>query len=520
MVGQETNRSRAVAGDARQGISQTRASFAGARRDRVLAVCRRVAVLMLTMLVAVVIEPTLGGSEEKKRMTLERVLKARETIRRGHAAGQRMITWKGEADRIARQLDEQARNSWIREFAALRDDWAIMHEEMMRELDAARKSADDAAKIRLLATVLRVGVTVVDTWAAFIRHGDDNYRGGDEGGEVTEQGSGAESPKEGDVRVKEHYEVSVQVFRDGKYRQVVFESRTIERIWNRIKEGAPEHVNGVMGAVQGLSELLPDNNVKVLCDQGQRSCKVSGLGQRSREGREPAGKEGAIEDAEQVLFQSVDLWDTVKPEFTSAMLDVSPYAGDAKGVVEAVVGRDLVTGQEIGGVWRYAGLVPLVGVRLKGIKSAGKILRIARTTRAVQKRRAEVEKIIQHAVKSRKTRLTRKDFPPGTTLEDVLESGKKWVCGGKADCYLSKFDSLKTRSGKGKLLAKEVPMTRHVNKKGDEYADFRRIRDEPKGGNLRKINLETAKGVNVRNAESVVNQAAGKGFNLHIDWAL
>jgi hypothetical protein len=48
---------------------------------------------------------------------------------------------------------------------------------------------------------------------------------------------------------------------------------------------------------------------------------------------------------------------------TSPVLNVIPVIGTAKGIAEAVVGCDIVTGEELG-VWRWAGLVGLRELRL------------------------------------------------------------------------------------------------------------------------------------------------------------
>jgi predicted nucleic acid-binding protein len=57
---------------------------------------------------------------------------------------------------------------------------------------------------------------------------------------------------------------------------------------------------------------------------------------------------------------------------TSPVLNVIPVIGQAKGIAEAVVGCDIVTGEELG-VWRWAGLVGLREWRL-GAK-AGRLWR-------------------------------------------------------------------------------------------------------------------------------------------------
>ena len=46
--------------------------------------------------------------------------------------------------------------------------------------------------------------------------------------------------------------------------------------------------------------------------------------------------------------------------------------GDAKGFVEAFTGCDLVTGEYLG-YWRYAGLIPVLGPRLKKLKIIRKV---------------------------------------------------------------------------------------------------------------------------------------------------
>jgi RHS repeat-associated protein len=64
-------------------------------------------------------------------------------------------------------------------------------------------------------------------------------------------------------------------------------------------------------------------------------------------------------------------WDDGKP-WAGAALDLLPVVGDVKGFVEVFVGCDLVTGEYLG-YWRYAGLVPFLGQRIKAIKTIRKL---------------------------------------------------------------------------------------------------------------------------------------------------
>ena len=64
-------------------------------------------------------------------------------------------------------------------------------------------------------------------------------------------------------------------------------------------------------------------------------------------------------------------WEGAKGWF-GAGADLAPIVGDAKGFVEVFVGCDLVTGEYLG-YWRFAGLVPILGPRLKQLKIVRKV---------------------------------------------------------------------------------------------------------------------------------------------------
>jgi hypothetical protein len=59
----------------------------------------------------------------------------------------------------------------------------------------------------------------------------------------------------------------------------------------------------------------------------------------------------------------------------SIILDFVPFVGTAKGVVEAVTGRDLITGQELAWWERGLGIIPVVGgvAAIAGVRKLGKI---------------------------------------------------------------------------------------------------------------------------------------------------
>jgi RHS repeat-associated protein len=60
-------------------------------------------------------------------------------------------------------------------------------------------------------------------------------------------------------------------------------------------------------------------------------------------------------------------WEEARP-WAGAGLDVAPVTGDIKGFLEVFTGCDLVTGEDLG-AWRWAGLVPFAGPRLRVLRS-------------------------------------------------------------------------------------------------------------------------------------------------------
>ena len=61
------------------------------------------------------------------------------------------------------------------------------------------------------------------------------------------------------------------------------------------------------------------------------------------------------------------------PDFISLGLDFTPLAGDVKGVVEAIVGKDIITDDKLPGWARALGAVPLFGGILKQAKAGSKL---------------------------------------------------------------------------------------------------------------------------------------------------
>jgi RHS repeat-associated protein len=59
-------------------------------------------------------------------------------------------------------------------------------------------------------------------------------------------------------------------------------------------------------------------------------------------------------------------WEEARP-WAGAGLDVAPVTGDIKGFLEVFTGCDLVTGEDLG-AWRWAGLVPFAGPRLRKLR--------------------------------------------------------------------------------------------------------------------------------------------------------
>lgn len=57
----------------------------------------------------------------------------------------------------------------------------------------------------------------------------------------------------------------------------------------------------------------------------------------------------------------------------STALDFIPFVGTAKGIVEAVTGRDLITGEKLQPWERALGLIPIVGKLGRGAKAIGKV---------------------------------------------------------------------------------------------------------------------------------------------------
>ena len=77
-------------------------------------------------------------------------------------------------------------------------------------------------------------------------------------------------------------------------------------------------------------------------------------------------------------------------EITSTFLDFVPYVGTAKGIIEGITGRDLVTGEKIDLFSRVMGIIPgakAVGkgtkATVKGIKATGKIIKNSKKIKVV-----------------------------------------------------------------------------------------------------------------------------------------
>lgn len=73
-------------------------------------------------------------------------------------------------------------------------------------------------------------------------------------------------------------------------------------------------------------------------------------------------------------------------EITSTFLDFVPYVGTAKGIIEGITGRDLVTGEKIDLFSRVMGIIPgakAVGKGVKGIKATGKIIKNSKKIKVV-----------------------------------------------------------------------------------------------------------------------------------------
>lgn len=70
-----------------------------------------------------------------------------------------------------------------------------------------------------------------------------------------------------------------------------------------------------------------------------------------------AGNEDYLENQEAIIE---GIRQTM-PQPLSVALDIAPVAGDAKGVVEAITGRDAVVGEELANWQRALGAVPVFG---------------------------------------------------------------------------------------------------------------------------------------------------------------
>ena len=105
-------------------------------------------------------------------------------------------------------------------------------------------------------------------------------------------------------------------------------------------------------------------------------------------------------------------------KLTSLLLDFTPIIGDAKGFVEGIIGKELLTGEPLSPVDRFLGLVLLSEVRgvKKGAKLAGDALNAALD--------------LAGTVKVRKTRGNQKGVkitrPDGTIIDITPERVKEW----------------------------------------------------------------------------------------------
>ena len=110
-------------------------------------------------------------------------------------------------------------------------------------------------------------------------------------------------------------------------------------------------------------------------------------------------------------------------EITSTFLDFVPYVGTAKGIIEGITGRDLVTGEKIDLFSRVMGIIPGAKATVKGVKASGKIIKVADK---IIKNKKKLKRVIKVITSTRKTgKISKVTNGERVTQGVVLSDGSK-----------------------------------------------------------------------------------------------
>jgi len=82
------------------------------------------------------------------------------------------------------------------------------------------------------------------------------------------------------------------------------------------------------------------------------------------------------------------------PVLLSTTLDLVPVVGTIKGAIQLIVGKDLVTGEEVSRGWELAGLIPAG----KLVRSLGKLAKVAKQSRRVEESALKQKKVLMEVI--------------------------------------------------------------------------------------------------------------------------
>lgn len=135
----------------------------------------------------------------------------------------------------------------------------------------------------------------------------------------------------------------------------------------------------------------------------------------------------------------------------STALDLTPGVGTAKGIVQFVLGRDFITGEEVDRGWELVGLIPLAKV----FKGVAKLAKVVKQEKVVEKVALKQKKVLMDLLKSIK--------PPPNASKEVLRA------------FYKKIQALTLRLEE---TAGKVPLTKTVVSKAERAALTRAYRKQ------------------------------------------
>ena len=423
----------------------------------------------------------------------------------------------------------------------LQEEWRTASERMDQELQKVVKQAKRDSVFRAWAGFFRFVATTAEQVAALkALHGKSRPK--TQGDAQADDLSAAPSPGKGDVMEVERGKKDIFREKGGQWQRTESHEFIYRHIYRSEGVGKPtgtgtsDGSGGSVGSiVQGMGntataylQKLAEAGVVPYCSDKWEGCALVKEG--GDDSWQPPGvlaeiPYGDLErpptEEEKHLYRSFrENISKYGPLGASIGADMTPGVGDVKGVVEGVTGKDAITGEKIGWVWRIMGAVPAVGARLKAGKNIAKVLKTARgggrlVLKGVGKLTGRQEVLLERITKAaERGEKSLNKVPSGTTKKDLYESGFSWVCRGAKSCnpYYGK-----TRSGKGDALVNEIPNTRYTKENGDVFAQYRRIRiEEAKNGRSVNLNAEVVN-LNTRKQNTWVGKGAQSERNLHVE---